>query len=144
MKTEGVILGLKRREDMATKTAKKTKGTKKPVTRAKKTTRGKVKTASVNFQERIKDRAYDLFSKRGFLHGNDVSDWTLAQDLIELENKAASSKKLRKAAVRPQKLKEEIEERAHELYEYRGRAHGNDVFDWSLAEEITFLRSNIL
>jgi len=128
---------------MTTSSTKKTKRVKKPVTRATKTTQSKAKTASIDRQKRIEEKAYELFSRRGCVHGNDVLDWTLAHDLIELENKAASSKKLRRADVKPQELKEGIERRAYELYAYRGRTHGNDIFDWSLAEEISFLKNNI-
>ena len=121
---------------MATNTVKKTK-------MATRTTEDKVKAVSVDFPKRIEEKAYEFFTRRGCVHGNDILDWTLAQDLVELENKAASSKKLRKADVKSRELKEEIEKRAYKLYEYRGRAYGNDIFDWSLAEEIAFLRSNI-
>ncbi|MCK5015153.1 MAG: DUF2934 domain-containing protein, partial [Candidatus Omnitrophica bacterium] len=31
----------------------------------------------------------------------------------------------------------------YELYAYRGRSEGDDIFDWSLAEEIAFLKNNI-
>ena len=84
-------MGLKRRNDMATKTAKKTKGTKKPAAKAKKTARSKVKTAPKGFQGKVEEKAYELFARRGYLHGNDILDWTLAQDLVEPENKSASS-----------------------------------------------------
>ena len=128
---------------MANTTVQKTRTTKKPVAKAKKTTYNTAKTASNCLEKKVEEKAYELFSRKGYLHGSDILDWTLAQDLVELENKAVSSKKFLKINTRPKKLNEEVEKWAYELYEYRGRTHGNDVFDWSLAEEITFLRSNI-
>jgi hypothetical protein len=125
---------------MATNNGKKTKATKSPVRRAAKTTQSKGKTASNDLQKRVEEKAYELFSRRGGRHGGDLLDWTLAQDLIELERKADSFKKLRKASVKPKGLEEEIEKRAYKLYDYRGRSDGNDIFDWSLAEEIAFLK----
>lgn len=107
------------------------------------TTRRKTKTVPSSLQKRIEEKAYELYTRRGGVHGNDLLDWRLAQDLVELESKAALSKKLGTSKIKTKKMQEEVERRAYELYEYRGGNHGSDLFDWSLAEEITKLRNKI-
>jgi hypothetical protein len=38
----------------------------------------------------------------------------------------------------PEQIQEQIRQRAHEIYEARGRVHGHDLDDWLIAEsEVT-------
>ena len=93
-------------------------------------------------RKKTEEKAYELFARRGYVHGNDALDWTLAQKLVVLENQAAAAGKFRRT-VNPEAIRGEIERKAYELFEHRGYTNGNDQFDWSLAEEMAILERSI-
>lgn len=39
------------------------------------------------FNQRIAEKAYELYQKRGYAHGNDLSDWYEAEKIIASEQK---------------------------------------------------------
>ncbi|MDD5617854.1 MAG: DUF2934 domain-containing protein [Candidatus Omnitrophica bacterium] len=47
-----------------------------------------VKTASKpsspqSIEEKIRNKAYELFEKRGYSHGNDLADWLEAEKIVK-------------------------------------------------------------
>lgn len=38
-----------------------------------------------DINQRIEEKAYDLFEKRGCIHGNDVNDWLEAEKIVNQE-----------------------------------------------------------
>jgi len=40
-------------------------------------------TSSSGAQEKIQKKAYELFEKRGYQHGNDLSDWLEAEKIVK-------------------------------------------------------------
>jgi len=41
------------------------------------------KGSSAEIQQRIASKAYELFEKRGYGHGNDLGDWLEAERLVK-------------------------------------------------------------
>jgi hypothetical protein len=75
-------------------------------------------------EEEIRQRAYELYERRGKEAGHEREDWLQAESQIKAEG--------------------EIRHRAYELYELRGRKAGHDREDWVRAEnEIRKWRSRV-
>ena len=50
-----------------------------------KETKKSVKKPGQELQEQVAQRAYELFERRGLLHGHDVEDWLEAERLTRME-----------------------------------------------------------
>ncbi|MBL7197117.1 MAG: DUF2934 domain-containing protein [Candidatus Omnitrophica bacterium] len=57
--------------------------TKKNLNKRKKTRLAKKTLSPEEIQEKIQKRAYELYAKRGFAHGNDCADWLEAERLVK-------------------------------------------------------------
>ena len=45
--------------------------------------------STIQLQDKIRERAYELYEKRGRIDGNEVDDWLLAESEIAKQPKAA-------------------------------------------------------
>lgn len=109
-----------------------------------KTIRTPVATATPSLQEKIEQRAYDLYVRRGRTDGRNQFDWDIAETFVRLENAAFRSRpSTNRIGVDQKDLEADIQKKAYELYEKRGYAHGNDQFDWNLARELVYLQNRI-
>lgn len=101
-------------------------------------------SSTASLQDRIAQRAYDIYVRRGGQNGLDQFDWDIAETLVRLESAAfqsrPSSNRLR---VDEKDLEADIQKKAYELFEKRGYAHGSDQFDWNLAKELVYLENKI-
>jgi len=93
------------------------------------------------FNRRVAEKAYQLFERRGYSHGNDWFDWQIAQDIVRLECVPGKNGRGRKT-LSDQELKEMTERKAHELFERSLHQKGSDLFNWLIAEEIVRLESS--
>lgn len=55
-----------------------------------KTTFSETTTPDLALYERIAQKAYELYEKRGWVHGLDTEDWLEAERLVLVETKAAA------------------------------------------------------
>jgi len=116
----------------------------KTVRKATSTPKSRAKIDPISVQNRIQQKAYDLFQRRGCLHGYDQFDWAIAEQFVLLETKTLNSSK----SSSPKKIALEnfdgdVEKRAYELYTLRGCSNGNNEFDWNIAREIVSLENSI-
>jgi hypothetical protein len=100
--------------------------------------------ATPSLQDRIEQRAYDFYLRRGCADGLDQFDWTVAETYVNLENAASQSRPSKsRLGADLNDLEAEIQKKAFALYEKRGYAHGNADFDWNLARELVYLKNRI-
>ncbi|MDP8213393.1 MAG: DUF2934 domain-containing protein [Candidatus Zapsychrus exili] len=109
-------------------TAKKAIITAKKTTTAVKKASNKVLLDSVDLTVKIQEKAYQVFEKRGFRHGDDLFDWAIAEKLVNAEIKKPKKRVLASANL--------IKQKAGELFELRAKEAADETFDWLLAEEL--------
>ena len=107
-------------------------------------TTNRVTSSSASLQDRIAQRAHDIYARRGYQNGLDQFDWDIAETFVRLESVAFQSRpSTNRLRVDEKDLETDIQKKAYELYESRGYAHGNDQFDWNLAKELVYLQNKI-
>ncbi|MCA9400235.1 MAG: DUF2934 domain-containing protein [Candidatus Omnitrophica bacterium] len=111
--------------------AKKAAVKKNAVKKVPKTSKKPTLTPEEFFQQ-VSQKAFEIFERRGFIHGQEYFDWTVAEDLVRAETAANLSAK----KVGEEELNRRIEQKAFELFERRGYQHGSDQLDWLLAKEL--------
>ena len=121
----------------------------KDVGAKRKTATAKISTASKNqispeeIARRTQLKAYEIFEQRGYSHGNDYFDWSVAQEMIRLEvEKAQAKSKAKKKKVSEEELSQKVAQKAYELFERKGYAHGYDSSDWQLAQQLVQLENS--
>jgi len=94
-------------------------------------------------QQRIAEKAYELFQLRGYSHGLDKYDWELADQLVrlELEQEQSRSKRRFEIDLEDEETKQQIAQKAYELYELKGCVQGTDAYDWHIAQEFVRLEN---
>jgi hypothetical protein len=103
-----------------------------------------VKPDSAQRQARIQQKAFDFYQRRGCLNGFDQFDWTIAEAVVDLEDKMGKASKLKSANKQNSKnLESEIERKAYEIFERRGYTHGYNEFDWQIAKELVYIENNM-
>ena len=122
----------------------KTAGSKRPI-KSYFSPSPRVRTApSPSLQEKIQQKAYDIYLRRGCAPGLDQFDWSVAEAFVSLENNAAQSFGAgSRGKASPQDIEGEIQKKAYELFEQKGYAHGYNEFDWVLARELVLLQGRI-
>ncbi|MGE0268150.1 MAG: DUF2934 domain-containing protein [Candidatus Omnitrophota bacterium] len=94
--------------------------------------------SSDTLQQRIAEKAYELFQLRGYNHGLDKYDWELADKLVrlELEKEQSSSRKRFDLDLEDEETQQLIAQKAYELYEQKGYVQGTNEYDWHIATEL--------
>ena len=92
--------------------------------------------SSRNFMDTVQQKAYELFERRGFQHGNDLFDWLEAERLIATTKGKASKKSKSRKILSSDEREDLIRQKAFEIYERRGCVPGNELFDWTEAQRI--------
>lgn len=89
-----------------------------------------------SIEQRIAQKAYELFERRGYQDGYAQFDWDTANSFIEIESKIRKSR--RKTATKKvlESLDDVITQRAYEIFERRGYTLGSEDVDWYLAKEL--------
>lgn len=127
----------------ATSTTSKTRSIKSYLTPSQTPSQRTIRPSTTNspsLEERIRQRAYDIYVRRGCSDGFDRFDWDVAETVVRLESAASRSGQARnRIGADATGLESDIQRKAFELFEKRGYAHGNDAFDWALAQEIVSL-----
>lgn len=90
--------------------------------------------------QRIANKAYELYERRGCQKGYDLYDWSVAEEIVALEM-AKSSKAKKKKIVPQEDIIRKTERKAYELFERKGYAHGCDFNDWEVARQIVELEN---
>lgn len=111
-------------------------------------TAAKTNTASATsdndaVQQRIAEKAYELYQLRGYSHGLDKYDWELADKLVRLELEQEESRTRRRFEIDldDEETKQQIAQKAYELYELKGCVQGTDAYDWHIAQEFVRLEN---
>lgn len=96
-----------------------------------------------DLQQRIAEKAYELYQLRGYCHGLDRYDWELADQLVrlELEQEQSRSKRRFELDLDDEETKQQIAQKAYELYELKGCVQGTDAYDWHIAQEFVRLEN---
>ena len=78
----------KRRTTMAKTMNLKTPNLKKTMQAsfAKSSPQSKGKTDSQQFYQRVQEKAYELFERRGYSNGNDLADWFEAERIVRSQS----------------------------------------------------------
>ncbi len=92
---------------------------------------------------RISEKAYELFERRGYVHGYDGADWAAANSYVNMEADILKSRRKTPNKKILDRLEDEISKKAYQLYEGRGYSDGNDALDWYLAKELVGLENNL-
>lgn len=111
------------------------------VQRAKNSAQQAKKASGQTSQEeclnKTKEKAYELYQKRGYVPGYEQFDWAVAEEFVKLESQVLGRKANGKSKkISDQELYKKIEQKAYELSEKQGFASGNEVFNWSIAEDL--------
>lgn len=98
----------------------------------------KTADSSDDLQQRIAQKAYELFQLRGYNHGLDKYDWELADKLVrlELEKEQSNSRKRFTLDLEDEETQQLIAQKAYELYEQKGYVQGTNEYDWHIATEL--------
>jgi len=96
-----------------------------------------------DLQQKIGEKAHELFQRRGCLHGFDQFDWVIAQHLVNIENNILKSKKRLPKKTSFENINTEVEKKAYELFAQQGYVHGTNEFNWHLARELFCKENNI-
>ncbi|MBP9853585.1 MAG: DUF2934 domain-containing protein [Candidatus Omnitrophica bacterium] len=91
---------------------------------------------SVDVQQRIAEKAYELFQLRGYSHGLDKYDWELADKLVRLEGEKSNSKKNYSIDLEDEETKQLIAQKAYDLYVQKGCVEGTKEYDWHVAQQL--------
>lgn len=103
----------------------------------------KFSISAEELNQRIQQKAYELFERRGFKWGYEQFDWNLAEKIVQLEvGRAKLSAKKRFEFKSQDELNQKIQQKAYELYLAQGQQDGNDAFNWYLAEDMVLLENN--
>lgn len=97
------------------------------------------KRKSVNQEQRVAEKAYQISERRGFVDGHEIFDWHLAQRIVDAESAYKPNRRKRVTAA----IKEAVEQTAYELAEQRGFDPQFQDFDWYLARELVFIENNL-
>jgi len=109
------------------------KSTEKKTVKAKTYMAGKTVKSTANnsddFRRRTEEKAFELFSRRGYQHGWHDYDWSMAENLVSLESANGNKSKLKMPSA------EIVQKKAFEISAGRGFTPGAENVDWYLAEE---------
>jgi hypothetical protein len=83
---------------------------------------------SESLHELIQKKAHEIYSGRGHLPGNDLTDWLEAEKIVRGELGSHFAPKV--------EIEEHIRKKAYEIYEGRGCLPDGDMSDWVEAEKI--------
>lgn len=104
---------------------------------------GKASAVNIELQERIQQKAYELFQKRGCKPGYELFDWSMAEKLVKLETQREKlGAKKRFSFDSDEELNQKIQQKAYELYLSQGEREGNEAFNWALAQDLVLLENN--
>lgn len=118
--------------------------TKKSIANLRTSRANKLSIAPEEICDRVCQKAYEIFERRGFQHGFDQFDWDVAEKMVRLEVEVERDQLKSKKRINfdDQDLAQKIEQKAYELFQQKGCREGSAELDWYLAESIVRLQND--